>query len=108
MCFMYFVILSVLEENTVTIFIRRVFSAPIVLKNLDEPCIITNLFTKISITIVPGIESVTLWIVLRHADHSANEVATFNFLQLTTLLMKPGGSMPHSQGLSNNPYPEPN
>ena len=22
--------------------------------------------------------------------------------------MKPGGSMPHSQGLSNNPYPEPN
>ena len=21
--------------------------------------------------------------------------------------MKPGGSMPHSQGLSNNPYPEP-
>ena len=22
--------------------------------------------------------------------------------------MKTGGSMPHSQGLSNNPYPEPN
>ena len=22
--------------------------------------------------------------------------------------MEPGGSMPHSQGLSNNPYPEPN
>ena len=22
--------------------------------------------------------------------------------------MKPGGSMPHSQGLSNNSYPEPN
>ena len=22
--------------------------------------------------------------------------------------MKPGGSIPHSQGLSNNPYPEPN
>ena len=22
--------------------------------------------------------------------------------------MKPGGYMPHSQGLSNNPYPEPN
>ena len=22
--------------------------------------------------------------------------------------MEPGGSMPHSQGLSNNPYPDPN
>ena len=22
--------------------------------------------------------------------------------------MEPGGSIPHSQGLSNNPYPEPN
>ena len=22
--------------------------------------------------------------------------------------MEPGGLMPHSQGLSNNPYPEPN
>ena len=22
--------------------------------------------------------------------------------------MEPGGSMPHAQGLSNNPYPEPN
>ena len=22
--------------------------------------------------------------------------------------MEPGGSMPHSKGLSNNPYPEPN
>ena len=28
--------------------------------------------------------------------------------QLTPLLMEPEGSMPHSQGLSNNPYPEPN
>ena len=31
--------------------------------------------------------------------------------QATTLilwLMEPRGSMPHSQGLSNNPYPEPN
>ena len=27
---------------------------------------------------------------------------------LTPWLMKPGGSMPHSQGISNNPYPEPN
>ena len=25
-----------------------------------------------------------------------------------TLTMEPGGSMPHSQGLSKNPYPEPN
>ena len=27
---------------------------------------------------------------------------------LTPWLMEPGGSMPHSQGLSNNPYPETN
>ena len=27
---------------------------------------------------------------------------------LTPWLMEPGGSVPHSQGLSNNPYPEPN
>ena len=27
---------------------------------------------------------------------------------LATWLMEPGGSMPHSQGLSNNPYPEEN
>ena len=26
--------------------------------------------------------------------------------KLTPWFMKPGGSMPHSQGLSNNPYPE--
>ena len=26
--------------------------------------------------------------------------------KLTPWLMEPGGSMPHSQGLSNNPYPE--
>ena len=28
--------------------------------------------------------------------------------KLTPWLMEPGGSMPHLQGLSNNPYPEPN
>ena len=27
---------------------------------------------------------------------------------INSRLMEPGGSMPHSQGLSNNPYPEPN
>ena len=30
------------------------------------------------------------------------------YKQLTPWLMEPGGSMPHSQGLSNNSYPEPN
>ena len=30
------------------------------------------------------------------------------YLTLTLWLMEPGGSMLHSQGLSNNPYPEPN
>ena len=47
--------------------------------------------------------------------------ATFNFClygcekwslasreKLIPLIMKTGDSMPHSQGLSNNPYPEPN
>ena len=29
-------------------------------------------------------------------------------LLLTPWLMEPGGSMAHSQGLSNNSYPEPN
>ena len=29
-------------------------------------------------------------------------------LTLTPWLMEPGSSMPHSQGLSNNSYPEPN
>ena len=29
-------------------------------------------------------------------------------LSLKTLTYLPGGSMPHSQGLSNNPYPEVN
>ena len=28
--------------------------------------------------------------------------------KLTSWLMEPGGLMPHSQGLSNNPYPEAN
>ena len=28
--------------------------------------------------------------------------------KLTPWVMEPGGSMPHAQGLSNNPYPEPN
>ena len=28
--------------------------------------------------------------------------------KLTPWLMEPGGSIPHSQGLSNNSYPEPN
>ena len=29
-------------------------------------------------------------------------------IKLTPWLMEPGGSVPPSQGLSNNPYPEPN
>ena len=33
---------------------------------------------------------------------------TKRFQYLTPWLTEPGGSMPHSQGLSNNPYPEPN
>ena len=30
------------------------------------------------------------------------------YIELTPWLMEPGGSMPHSQGLSNNSHPEPN
>ena len=33
---------------------------------------------------------------------------TYEYAKLTPWLMEPGGSMPHSQGPSNNPYPEPN
>ena len=37
------------------------------------------------------------------------EAGLWNHLTtLTPWLMEPGGSMPHSQGLSNNPNPEPN
>ena len=32
----------------------------------------------------------------------------FTLYSLTPWLMEPGGSMPHSQALSNNSYPEPN
>ena len=32
----------------------------------------------------------------------------YNGKILTPCLIEPGGSMPHSQGLSNNPYPEQN
>ena len=31
-----------------------------------------------------------------------------NNMELIIWPMEPGGSMSHSQGLSNNPYPEPN
>ena len=33
---------------------------------------------------------------------------TNSFIDITPWLMEPGGSMPHSQGLSNNSNPEPN
>ena len=41
------------------------------------------------------------------------ELMNFTYMYLctkyiTSWLMEPGGSMPNSQGLSNNPYPEPN
>ena len=32
----------------------------------------------------------------------------YNHYSLTPWLMEPGGSMPHPQGLPNNPCPEPN
>ena len=41
----------------------------------------------------------------RLQDYKKNKI---NCGQLTPWLMEPGGSLPHSQGLSNNSYPEPN
>ena len=56
-----------------------------------------------------------LWILTQHlipmtsedAKHSPKRSSVIINL-LTPWLMEPGGSIPHSQGLSNNPYPEPN
>ena len=36
----------------------------------------------------------------------ARNSIVFTINELTPWLMKPGGSIPHSQGISNNPYPE--
>ena len=36
------------------------------------------------------------------------KTAQSRIIKLTPWLMEPGGSMPHSQGHSNNPYPKPN
>ena len=35
-------------------------------------------------------------------------MCVYIYITLTPWLMEPGGSKPHSQGLSNNSYPEPN
>ena len=45
-----------------------------------------------------------IFIILRNVSTAVISV----YLTLTPWLMEPGGSMPHSQGLSNNSYPEPN
>ena len=58
--------------------------------------IILHLF--ISLYIIHGVSNMFLQTWVRGNPHS----------KLTTWLMEPGGSMPHSQGFSNNPYPEPN
>ena len=41
-------------------------------------------------------------------DRDFHILYLFGKLSLTPWLMELRGSMPHSQGLSNNPYPEPN
>ena len=41
------------------------------------------------------------------ADVYTNIISLSNFI-LTPWFMEPGGSIPHSQGLSYFPYPEPN
>ena len=41
-------------------------------------------------------------------NNNINNNNNNNNNNLTPWLMEPGGSMPHSQGLSNNSYPEPN
>ena len=37
-----------------------------------------------------------------------DEILDIVHCDLFAITMEPGGSMPHSQGLSNTPYPEPN
>ena len=39
---------------------------------------------------------------------SQGDLELFSTYELTPWLMEPGGSKPHSQGLFNNSYPEPN
>ena len=44
----------------------------------------------------------------RNADVLLNACKDIGLAVLTPWLLEPGGSMPHSQWLSNNSYPEPN
>ena len=54
----------------------------------------------------PNIVSVIMSRSLRWSGYVARMEEGRNIL--TPWLMEPGGSMPHSQGLSSNSYPEPN
>ena len=70
--------------------------------------LIANLFSN-----YPETEVIDNPVSLRVASsQQINSPAVVDFWicvnQLTAWLMELGGSMPHSQGPSNNPYPEPN
>ena len=64
-------------------------------------CNIFNTWQVQQNTILSGVVGNELAEVSLHARVHSTMV-------LTPWLMKPGGSMPHSKGPSNNPYPEPN
>ena len=44
--------------------------------------------------------------IYKTRKHTFGSSCLIIYNKLTPWLMEPGGSMPHSQGLSNNPYPE--
>ena len=56
---------------------------------------------------LPGQNVITPVFVLNFIDDRKLQGLYPKCMDLTPWLMEPGGSMPHSQELSNNPYPVP-
>ena len=73
---------------------------------IEEECLMVNYIFQMKLKIGYYRRSVSL----RFQHHSIFFVKTTELLAsvMDNTLMEPGGSMPRSQGLSNNPYPEPN
>ena len=70
-----------------------------------------NFYSSENVMLCKGITELYIILLLRgfwKVFRNTNILATFWHTYLTSWLMKPEGSMPHSQGLSNNPYLEPN
>ena len=60
------------------------------------------------IVLVPGTSHLHRYMCPTTYLTVSNHIDINNYLKPTLRLMKPGSSIPHSQGLSNNSYPEPN